>query len=185
MGMMVCRIYKALFAFLLLSASAVLAVLALDIKVWLTAAGGSSSTKGMGGSADAYREIGGEKTRRAGGFGLGGFGFGLKERAKTWRERGVGYESNTTAAGTGTRGAPEGLQERGAGGRGLRELQLSPGYSDGGDVGDSQRLVMESPDMVSFSPCTGSRGVSLACIHGKIGARRFPCMLRSCLDEYF
>jgi hypothetical protein len=127
-----------MFAFLLLSAGAVLAMLALDIKVWLS--GGGS----RGGAADAYREIGGEKTRRT-----GGFGFGLKERAKTWRERGVGYESNTSAAGTGMTSVPESLQPRSIGARGLREPQPSPGYSDAGDMGDSERLVKQSPDMVS------------------------------------
>lgn len=143
-GVMVCHIYKALFAFLVLSAAAVLAALALDITVWL----GGNGFDGGRNRGEAYREIGGEKTRSStGGF---GFGFGLKQRARTWRERGVGYEGTSTASEAGVGGIPATLQPRTMGGRGLREPPLpSPGYSDGGDMGDSERLMMGTPDLVS------------------------------------
>jgi hypothetical protein len=141
-GLMVCRIYKALFAFIVLAASSVLAAAALDLKVWL-GAGGSKR------NPNPYREIGGEKQRSAGGLASR---FGLKERAKTWRERG-GYEGDMATSSTAT-GAP-GLHAQGVTGRGiasLKEPQPSPGFSDAGDMGDSQRLVAESPEMVSVFP---------------------------------
>lgn len=129
MGIMVCRIYKALFAFIVLSLSALIAVAVLDVRVWF-----DSRQVANGG---AYWEVGGRGKKHTGLFPLR-----LGGRAKTWKETGgIGYESHTMAS-------PPMGQSSGVGGRGIPSWkQHSPDLSDAGDMGDAQRLVKESPEM--------------------------------------
>ena len=140
-GIMVCHIYKALFAFLVLSAAAVLALLALDIKVRFG--------NPQGGHVDtSYRNIDSGKKQ--------GLGFNMLNRATTWGRQargvvggGVGYEAYSSQTNGTSTAVPATAQHRGSQGtgRGIASWKQSPDLSDMGDVGDSQRLVAESPEM--------------------------------------